>query len=236
MQRNGWEAGNGGSIGAEPGSDDGTGSVDVNIWGIVVAGGSGARYGGLKQLALLGDRRVIDHSVAAVGSVCGSVVVVVPAELVDGIECPDAAAVVGGGATRSASVRAGLGAVADEATHVLVHDAARPLATPALCHRIVEGLQAGATAAIPVIPVVDTLRTVDGRPVDRSRYVAVQTPQGFDVDVLRSAHELGGDATDDATLVDRLGHSVLHVEGEQTNLKITEPHDLRVAEVVLHGP
>lgn len=207
----------------------------MNIWGIVVAGGSGARYGGLKQLATLGDRRVLDHAVASIGSVCDFIVVVVPCELVDEIECVGATAIVGGGATRSASVRAGLAAVASAATHVLVHDAARPLASAALCRRVVDGLSTGAAAAIPVVPVADSLRTVDGEPVDRSRYVAVQTPQGFEVDVLRAAHELQGEATDDATLVDRLGRSVLHVDGETTNLKITGPDDLRLAEVVVDG-
>ncbi len=206
----------------------------MNLWGIVVAGGSGARYGGLKQLATLGDRRVLDHSVAAVGSVCDRVVVVVPAELVDEVDCV-AAAVVAGGASRSGSVRAGLAAVGHDATHVLVHDAARPLASPALCRRVVDALRDGAAAVIPVVPLADSLRTVDGRPVDRSGFVAVQTPQGFDVDVLREAHRLEGDATDDATLVDQLGRPVVQIAGETSNLKITEPHDLRVAEVLLDG-
>jgi len=205
----------------------------VNAWGIVVAGGSGARYGGLKQLAELGGRRVIDHSIAALRSVCSAVAVVVPPELVEEVTFEDVAAVVAGGASRSASVRAGLQVVGVDATHVLVHDAARPLASPALCRRVVDALRAGADGAIPVVAVADSLRTVEGEPVDRAAFVAVQTPQGFDVEVLREAHRRGGDATDDATLVDRLGRSVVHVEGEPTNLKITESHDLRVAAALL---
>ena len=212
---------------------------EVTAWGIVVAGGSGARYGGHKQFAPLGDRRVIDHSVAAVGSVCENIVVVVPAELVDeaaaGTTDERVVAVVAGGSSRSASVRAGLAAVGEDATHVLVHDAARPIASPSLCRRVVAALRAGAAGAIPVVAVADSLRTVDGSPVDRAGFVAVQTPQGFDVDVLRNAHDSGDEATDDATLVDRLGRPVVHVEGEATNLKITEPHDLQIAEVLLHG-
>lgn len=212
----------------------------MRVWGVVVAGGSGARFGGLKQLATLGDRRVIDHSIAAVAPACEAVVVVAPPVAIDGpqaegLQFDGLATVVPGGASRSASVRAGLAAIGRDATHVLVHDAARPLASPSLCRRVVDALQAGAVAVVPVVAVSDSLRTIDSEPVDRSRFVAVQTPQGFDVDVLREAHRLGGDASDDATLVDQLGRRVVHVEGEATNLKITEPHDLRTAEVLLHG-
>ena len=208
---------------------------EVNVWGIVVAGGSGARYGGLKQLAELRGRRVLDHSLTALRTVCAGVVVVVPPDRVDDVVVDDAEAVVGGGDNRSASVRSGLAAVGPNATHVLVHDAARPLASPALCRRIVDALRDGAPAAIPVVEVTDSLRTVDGQPVDRSSFVAVQTPQGFDVAVLREAHRSGEVASDDATLVDRLGCSVVHVEGEPMNLKITAPHDLRLAEELLDG-
>ncbi|MGI9611775.1 MAG: IspD/TarI family cytidylyltransferase [Acidimicrobiales bacterium] len=208
---------------------------EVNAWGIVVAGGSGARYGGLKQLAELGGRRVLDHSLSALRTVCTGVVVVVPPDRVDEVVVDDADAVVGGGDTRSASVRSGLAAIGPDASHVLVHDAARPLASPALCRRVVDALRLGADAAIPVVEVTDSLRTVDGKPVDRAGFVAVQTPQGFDVEVLREAHRSGEEASDDATLVDRLGRSVAHVEGDPTNLKITEPHDLRLAEELLDG-
>ena len=96
-------------------------------------------------------------------------------------------------------------------------------------------VRCSASAVVPVVPVTDTLRLVGGGAVDRSNLVAVQTPQGFDVALLRRAHEDGGDATDDASLIDALGGRVLHVEGERLNIKITEPSDLAVAEALLRG-
>lgn len=206
----------------------------MDVWGVVVAGGGGSRYGGPKQFELLAGRRVLDWSIAALTPVCGGVVVVVPAPVLAGLHLPPGVIAVAGGHTRSDSVRAGLGALPAEASHVLVHDAARPLATVEVVARVCDALAAGAVAAVPVVPVTDSLRTVEGRPVDRGGLVAVQTPQGFRVDVLRTAHGSGDTATDDATLVDRLGLTVVHVEGDPANMKITAPHDLRIAEVLLH--
>jgi 2-C-methyl-D-erythritol 4-phosphate cytidylyltransferase len=210
------------------------------VWGVVVAGGGGSRFGGLKQFALLDGRRVIDWSIEALAPACIGLLVVVPPDHLDEVaNRPDLAAaselvVVAGGATRSESVRAALAALDPSATHVLVHDAARPLVSAALVQRVCAALAAGARSVIPVVPVTDSLRTIDGEPVDRSQLVAVQTPQGFEVDVLRAAHRQSGTATDDASLLHALGVAVAHVEGESTNLKITDPHDLRVAEVLLH--
>lgn len=207
----------------------------MNPWGVVVAGGAGTRYGRMKQLEPLSGRRVIDWSVAALRPLCGGIVVVLPSDLVGEVDLPEADRIVAGGADRSASVRAGLAAVAPETSHVLVHDAARPLASTDLVERVLAALGEGAHGVVPVVAVSDSLRTVDGEPVDRSRYVAVQTPQGFEVEALRSAHASGLSATDDASLLDLAGYAVRHVAGEQTNLKITEPHDLRLAEVLFDG-
>ncbi|MEZ5407825.1 MAG: 2-C-methyl-D-erythritol 4-phosphate cytidylyltransferase [Acidimicrobiales bacterium] len=206
----------------------------MDLWGVVVAGGGGSRYGGLKQFELLAGRRVLDWSIAALAPVCRGVVVVVPAPVLDQCQLPAAVTGVAGGHTRSDSVRAGLDALPASASHVLVHDAARPLVTAAVVARVRDALVAGAVAAVPVVPVTDSLRSVEGRAVDRSGLVAVQTPQGFRLDVLRSAHGAGDTATDDASLVDRLGLTVVHVEGDPANMKITDPHDLRIAEVLLH--
>lgn len=198
---------------------------------MIVAGGSGARFGRPKQFECLRGRRVIDWSIESLRQACGGVVVVVPADAIDdGYERADA--VVVGGADRSASVRSGLAALPTDATHVLVHDGARPLATAELAARVVAALAAGAEAVVPVVPVVDSLRTTASEPVDRTGYVAVQTPQGFAVESLRTAHAAGLSATDDATLFHELGVPVVHVDGESTNLKITDPHDLAVAEVL----
>lgn len=206
------------------------------VWGIVVAGGSGARFGGRKQLARLGDRRVIDYSLEVLRPFVSGIVAVLPADLVDGTVAEEpigADRLVAGAATRSASVRVGLAALPDSVDAVLVHDAARPLASAELVARVLAALD-DASAVVPVVPVTDTLRTRTGRPVDREQYVAVQTPQGFDLSVLTEAHAASSDASDDASLVDALGGVVVHVEGDPRNMKITVPHDLELAEVLLH--
>ncbi len=217
----------GGMLGS-PAGDDRTG-----WWSVVVAGGSGARFGRLKQLEPLAGRRVIDWSIAAMAT-GPRTVVVVPAELVDELTPGLApAVVVAGGATRSASVRAGLAAVDPAADGVLVHDAARPLVPPEVVARVVEAVVGGADGAIPVVSVTDTIRRRDGSVVDRSELVAVQTPQGFTMSSLRAAHEREDDATDDATLVAASGGIVRHVDGDPSNFKITVADDLAQAAAVL---
>jgi 2-C-methyl-D-erythritol 4-phosphate cytidylyltransferase len=198
----------------------------VGTWAVIVAAGSGDRFGGMKQYAPLGGRRVLDWSLGAAREVCDGVVLVVHPDRAGDRE-PMADAVVPGGATRSASVRAGLAAVPDDAEVVLVHDAARPHATVELWRRVVDAVRAGAEGAVPGVPVVDTLREVGGATVDRARFVAVQTPQGFAAAVLRRAHEGEPDGTDDASLVDAIGGRVLVVDGDPANRKITTPDDLR---------
>lgn len=205
------------------------------VWCIVVAGGSGRRWGGAKQFEPLAGVRVIDRSVSTAVAACDGVVAVVPAGP-DGEPAtvvPRADRVVVGGASRSDSVRAGLAAVPDRAAVVLVHDAARPLATGDLFARVIEAVRAGADAVVPVVPVVDTIRSVDGGVVDRERLRAVQTPQGFTASVLRRIHAEDGDATDDAGLAEAAGHTVVQVEGDRGNLKLTEPADMVVAEALL---
>lgn len=207
-------------------------SAVMGVWGVVVAGGSGRRYGALKQLEMLDDRLVLDWAVdALVRAGVDGVVLVVPGDATDRSDLPGDV-IVPGGSSRSASVRAGLAAVPAGIERVLVHDGARPLASPELVRRVLAGLDR-APAVVPVVPVTDTLRRTDGGVVDRSDVVAVQTPQGFDRGVLARAHDAGRDATDDAALVDALGETVLHVDGEATNIKITRPVDLAVAKVLL---
>lgn len=178
------------------------------------------------------------------------VVVMVPADLVDDARAllptiaellPDTAvdtpavpiSVVVGGAERTDSVRAGL-AAAPDATHVLVHDAARALTPPSLIARVVAELRAGRHAVVPALPVADTIKSVDaagavtGTP-DRSALRAIQTPQGFEAALLREAYASDTRATDDAGLVEMLGATVHTVPGDPLAFKITTPLDLVLA-------
>ena len=206
----------------------------AGVWVIVVAAGSGRRFGGPKQYRPLAGRRVLDWSVAAARSVADGVVLVVAPDEVERPE-PEVDAVVVGASTRSGSVRAGLAAVPAPADVVVVHDAARPLADAALFAAVVAAVRDGADAALPAVPVNDTLRTVGGGPADREGLVAVQTPQAFRAGALRSAHAGGAEATDDASLVEAEGGKVVVVDGSPDNLKITRPADLVVAEALLRA-
>lgn len=208
----------------------------MRAWAIVVAGGSGARFGGAKQFTVLGGRRVVDWAVLAAGAACAGVILVLPEDQVGRVALdvqPDV--VVAGGATRSASVRAGLAQVPDDADAVIVHDAARPMAHPGLFEAVLDALAAGADGAVVAVPVADTLKRVgpDGavvETVDRSGLWAVQTPQGFRLEVLRAAHAGEPEATDDAGLVEAAGGRVVVVPGDRRNLKVTDPADLALLE------
>ncbi|MCY3618138.1 MAG: 2-C-methyl-D-erythritol 4-phosphate cytidylyltransferase [Acidimicrobiaceae bacterium] len=213
------------------------------VWAIVVAAGEGHRFGGAKQFQPLGDRCVIDWAVQGAARCCQGVVVVLAEERTVGEDAwsPAVAAAGGGGRVvvtvggvlRSDSVRRGLSVVPGDAEIVLVHDGARPLAGNAVFMRVIQAVRDGADAAVPVIDLTDTIRRRDGGTVDRRELVAVQTPQAFRAGVLRAAHAAGADATDDATLVEAAGGTVALVAGDGRNLKITEPHDLAVAEALL---
>jgi 2-C-methyl-D-erythritol 4-phosphate cytidylyltransferase len=201
------------------------GEPHESVWTVVVAGGSGQRFGAMKQYETLGNCRVIDHARAAAEAVSEGVVMVVPAD--------DVAREggVAGGATRSESVRNGLAAVPAHATIVCVHDAARPFAEVACFDAVIAAVHGGADGAVPGVPVTDTIKRVDaaGTVVDtppRSQLVAVQTPQAFRASVLRAAHASGLDATDDAALVEQAGGRVVVVPGSADNRKITTPDDL----------
>jgi 2-C-methyl-D-erythritol 4-phosphate cytidylyltransferase len=206
---------------------------------VVVAAGAGSRFGAEKQYGALAGRRVVDWSMEACRSVADAVVLVVPASRTSVAE-PGADVVVAGGATRSASVRAGLAALPSTVEVVVVHDAARPMATPALFRAVVVAVEGGADGAAPGLPVADTLKRVDDdgevlETVDRSGLVAVQTPQAFRVAMLRRAHAAEGDATDDAALVEAAGGRVVVVPGDPRNRKLTTPDDLAIAQGLLHG-
>ena len=220
---------------------------------LVVAAGRGERLGpgDPKALRVLGGVPMLVHAVRALAAArcVAHVVVAAPPAAVEqtrallvGEHAGAALDVVAGGADRPASVRAALGAVPPGLDVVLVHDAARPLAPSALADAVAAAVADGAPAVIPVLPVTDTVKQVDGDLVvatlDRRALRAVQTPQGFRRDVLERAHRehpVGGavEVTDDAGMVERLGVAVRAVPGDHEAFKVTRPVDLLLAEVVL---
>lgn len=220
-----------------------------------MAGGTGSRFGGRKQFESLAGRPVVEWSVTAARKATDGVVLVVPANDVGRSRSLGADAVVAGGPSRSASVRLGLASVPESAEIVVVHDAARPLASPALFAAVIAPLletvaverradkdtRAVADAVVCALPVADTLKRVDAErttvaeTVDRTSLVAVQTPQAFRAAVLRRAHATAGDATDDAALVEAIGGIVRVVPGEPHNVKLTLPSDLALLEHLVDG-
>jgi 2-C-methyl-D-erythritol 4-phosphate cytidylyltransferase len=205
---------------------------------IVVAAGGGTRYGAPKQFAVLCGSRLVDRAVTVAGRVCDDVVVVLPAGVDwDG---PAVNAAVPGGASRPASVRAGLRAVAPACDIVVVHDAARPLASAPLFAAVIDAVRGGADGAVPAIALTDTVKQVEQdrvvATVARDALVAVQTPQAFRADALRAAHAAGGDATDDAALVEAAGGTVVVVPGDRSNLKVTTAVDLALAAALVRRP
>ncbi|MFZ2059354.1 MAG: 2-C-methyl-D-erythritol 4-phosphate cytidylyltransferase [Acidimicrobiales bacterium] len=209
--------------------------MGVEVWVIVVAAGQGRRFGQPKQFAVLGGRPVIEWSLDASRSVARGVVAVVPESFLGspGIGM-GADRTIAGGPTRASSVRRGLAAVPDNADVIVVHDAARPLASRELFRAVVEAVVAGADGAVPGLAVADTVKRVHGGRVvetlDRNELVAVQTPQAFRAEALRRAHTRAPEATDDASLLEALGLNVVVVPGEYHNLKLTSPDDLATAE------
>jgi 2-C-methyl-D-erythritol 4-phosphate cytidylyltransferase len=208
------------------------------VWSIVVAAGSGRRFDPvrLKQHETFGDARVQDVAMDAARTVASGVVLVTLPELA-GDPDPRADVVVAGGATRSASVRCGLAVVPDDCDIVVVHDGARPVAHAPLFEAVVAAVTAGADAAVPGVAVADTLKRVEGdrvvETVARDDLVAVQTPQAFRLAALRAAHAAGGEASDDAALIEAAGGRVVVVPGDPDNLKITTKADLSLAWMLL---
>jgi 2-C-methyl-D-erythritol 4-phosphate cytidylyltransferase len=210
---------------------------------LIVAAGRGERlgFGRPKALVTLAGRPMLEWSVEALRAVpeIEQIVVALPSDALDA--APAGCLAVAGGATRSASVREALNG-AGPGDPVIVHDAARPLATPELFGRTLEVLTDGVDAAIAAAPVADTIKEAEGstviRTLDRTRLWAVQTPQTFRRASLErvlndAADELLAAATDDAWLIEQAGGVVRVVEASPSNIKVTTIADLRVAEVLL---
>jgi 2-C-methyl-D-erythritol 4-phosphate cytidylyltransferase len=213
---------------------------------ILVAGGSGQRLGAPvpKAFVEVAGRTLLAHALATfrAHAAIDQLIVVAPRTHVDAAAELAGTAVVPGGDTRQASVRAGLAALERGVDFVLIHDVARPFVPVRVIDAVLDALRAGAEAAVPIVPIHDTVRSVDaggalGCVVDRATLAAVQTPQGFHRETLLAAHERAGDvvATDDATLVEALGREVVGVPGADEAFKITTMADLARAEAVVHA-
>ena len=205
---------------------------------IIAAAGSGERFGATlpKALITLGNRTLIEHAVAALAPIASEIVICAPAGYEKQIQELVGAdiTVVTGGTTRSDSVRAGITALTGKNKYVLVHDAARALASTQLARNVLAALEKGEVAVIPGLELIDTVKSVDSSghvtsTPDRASLRRVQTPQGFDLEILKKAHSSGANATDDGALVEAIGHKVLIINGEERALKITTPADLATA-------
>ena len=215
---------------------------------VIVAAGSASRMGGIdKVMAPLNGEPMIARTVRAFQN-CDAIseIVVVTREdlilpitgLCSGMD--KVKAVVAGGSSRQESVHLGLNALSDSCKLAAIHDGARPLISWQVIDRVVRAANTYGAAA-PAIPVKDTIKVVQGGIVketpDRASLQAVQTPQVFDFDILRGAlkkaKQDGAQVTDDCSAVERIGLTVKIVEGEERNLKVTTPLDLKIAQLLL---
>lgn len=212
---------------------------------IIAAAGSGERLGAKtpKAFVQLAGRTLIEHAFASLSPLVDEVVIAAPVDYEEKTRAlfGESAKVVTGGATRSASISNALELISPDIEFILVHDAARALASTSLAGRVIASLRDGEVAVIPALPVVDTIKSInsDGYVTltpDRTYLRAVQTPQGFTRQILNRAHQdsqRNPDATDDAALVESLGEKVKVIEGEVRALKITTSEDLESAMAIL---
>lgn len=215
---------------------------------VIVAAGSASRMGGIdKVMAPLGGEPVILRTVRAFQETDAirEIVIVTREDLIMPVSdlcagLDKVKAVVVGGGSRQESVWLGLNALSKGMELAAIQDGARPLVTPVLIDRTVRAAHSYGAAA-PAIPVKDTIKVeksglIESTP-DRSTLRAVQTPQVFDFDLLRGALQKarndGAEVTDDCSAVERLGMKIRLVEGEERNLKVTTPLDLKIAELLL---
>lgn len=219
----------------------------MSVWAILAAAGSGERLGldRPKAFAPLNDRPLIAEPLERLDASewIEGIVVAAPPEweepcilVAEEVVAGKVAKAVTGGDTRSESVRAALAEVPEGATVVLVHDAARPLVVDEVIERVLTALGDGWDGAVPVLPIADTVKRVDGEAVaetlDRDGLVTAQTPQAFVASVLRDAfstlQQTVAKSTDCASLVEAKGGRVRAVEGDPRLLKVTTPADLEL--------
>ncbi|AFY54468.1 2-C-methyl-D-erythritol 4-phosphate cytidylyltransferase [Rivularia sp. PCC 7116] len=219
---------------------------------LIPAAGSGRRMGSDRNkllLDLLGESIITWTLKAAAASNCISWIGIISQphdsqdfeKILGNLKLNKPVELIQGGSTRQESVYNGLGALPAQAEQVLIHDGARCLATPSLFNSCAETLHK-ASGLIAAVPVKDTIKVVNENNIiqstpNRQQLWAAQTPQGFDVKLLKQCHQQavgnGWEVTDDAALFEKCGLDVLIVPGEETNLKITTPQDLAIAEFIL---
>ena len=215
---------------------------------VIVAAGTASRMGGIdKVMATLGGEPMILRTVRTFqeSDVISEIVIVTREDLIlpishlcEGME--KVKAVVAGGKSRQESVELGLNALSKDVKLAAIQDGARPLITWQVIDRVVRAANSFG-GAVPGIPVKDTIKVANGGLVketpDRKTLQAIQTPQVFDFDLLRGAlkkaREDGAEVTDDCSAVERLGMKVKIVEGDERNIKVTTPMDLKIAELLL---
>jgi 2-C-methyl-D-erythritol 4-phosphate cytidylyltransferase len=215
----------------------------MSVWAVIVAAGRGERLGldRPKAFANLRDRPLLAESLERLEASdwIDSIVVAAPPGweepvilLAEELGCGKVVESVTGGATRAASVRAALAEVSDDAVVVLVHDAARPIVPEEVIERLLTALNEGWDGAIPVLPLPDTVKRVEGdqvvETVDREGLAIVQTPQAFVATALRDALASGGEASDCSALVEARGGRIKAVPGDPRLVKVTEPADLEL--------
>ena len=191
---------------------------------VIPAAGKSVRMGGRKKENIrLGEKTVLEMTKDAFEGI-GRIVVVGPGGDIEG------------GERRQDSVMNGLSLLGDDTEFVLVHDGARPFVSREVIERVKNALLSGSVAVVPCVRPKDTVRTAE-KTLDRSKLFAVQTPQGFRLDVLKRCYEKvkedGIEVTDDASAVEYCGYRVDIVEGDYANIKITTPFDIKIAEALL---
>ena len=209
---------------------------------IIAGAGMGHRLGAEIPKALIQIQGItlLERAFISLSKVVDEIVITAPAGYEEQFKAivGQSAEVVTGGVLRSDSIRVALKALSPSVESVLIHDAARALASSALAARVLDELRSGQSAVIPVLKVIDTIKEIDRdgfvrATPDRSSLVAAQTPQGFNRQVLERAHSASDDATDDAALVEAIGVKVKTIEGEVSAFKITTKEDIGQALLLL---
>jgi 2-C-methyl-D-erythritol 4-phosphate cytidylyltransferase/2-C-methyl-D-erythritol 2,4-cyclodiphosphate synthase len=209
---------------------------------IIAGAGMGHRLGAEIPKALIQIQGItlLERAFISLSKVVDEIVITAPAGYEEQFKAivGQSAEVITGGVLRSDSIRVALKALSPSVESVLIHDAARALASSALAARVLDELRSGQSAVIPVLKVIDTIKEIDRdgfvrATPDRSSLVAAQTPQGFNRQVLERAHSASDDATDDAALVEAIGVKVKTIEGEVSAFKITTKEDIGQALLLL---